>query len=289
MTALQAGNIPTAFPTRSDSPLPLFYWTPCIDGKLVQDSLSVMFKNGGFVNVPTIFGTDTDGRFIMISSSYQVFTDVCLIEGSYFAANASTQEEIGVFFQNNFPHLDNITTTEILDTYPIEASVPYHSAWFPSASKAYGEATFICPTINFLGSVPAKTNASTSGTISWAFRYNVHAPENTAQGFGVPHVWEAWAVFGPDGVNGTGGAPPSYYGSNAGVVPVVMNYWISFVRALDPNVLRYAGTPEWTSWGENSGMQRLRFETDTVEMESVPTDEKNRCSMWKSLAGSLDQ
>lgn len=60
--ALQAANAPSPFPVRTEVPLPLFYWTPCIDGQLLQDRPYKMFEDGKFINVPIIFGNDNDGE-----------------------------------------------------------------------------------------------------------------------------------------------------------------------------------------------------------------------------------
>lgn len=59
---LQAANIPTPFPGRTDAPLPLFYWTPCIDGKLLEDLPYRMFEQGRFIDVPVLLGNDNDGK-----------------------------------------------------------------------------------------------------------------------------------------------------------------------------------------------------------------------------------
>lgn len=42
---------------------PKFYWTPCVDGDLIQDPLSDMFKSGKFIHVPVMLGTSTDGEY----------------------------------------------------------------------------------------------------------------------------------------------------------------------------------------------------------------------------------
>ncbi|KAI4601414.1 hypothetical protein KJ359_011543 [Pestalotiopsis sp. 9143b] len=268
--ALQAFNVPSAFPGRTAAPLPLFYWGPCIDGNFSQDYIYNLFDQGNFVDVPILIGTDND-------------------EGSYFGANASTADEVAVFLQNNYPHLNSSAAAAVMQSYPLETLLPYHAAWFPSAARAYGEATFICPTVHLLDSVQTKLNSSSSSPRLWAYHYDVLSPENAVLGVGVPHTWETWAVFGPDAINGAGGAPPSYYGVAAGVVPVVMSYWVSFVLDMDPNVLAYAGSPAWEAWGQGNGSQRLRFEAGVVEMETTPEDLRSRCDMWTALADVTEQ
>ncbi|KAH6660075.1 carboxylesterase [Truncatella angustata] len=266
LAVLQAANVATPFPGRFGTP-PLFYWSPCIDGDLSRDRLYAMFENGDFLDVPVIFGTDND-------------------EGSYFGLDASTHQEVAAFIQNNYPHLDNETTREILMAYPPEDPVPKHGAWFPLAYRAYGEVTFICPNIHILDSFQARPNANLQ---TWAYRYNVLSAENVGEGLGVPHTWETFAVFGPDSIGGIWSGPASYYGADAGMVPIMMNYWISFVRTLDPNVLRYVKAPEWSTWRSGSGQQQLKLETGNVSMENLADDLKSRCGMWKDLAGMTEQ
>ncbi|KAI1872637.1 hypothetical protein JX265_005517 [Neoarthrinium moseri] len=262
---LQAANVPSAFPGRPSTGLPLFYWTPSVDGDLIRDYPYVMFANGDFIDVPVIFGTDTN-------------------EGSYFGANASTEEEVAVFLQNNYPLLTTNETDKILEQYPLMDPLPLHNAWFPSASMAYGESTFICPSVHILDSLQTYGQGASR---AWSYRYDVLSPENAAAGLGVPHTWETWAIFGPDSINGIGMGPPSYYGADAAIVPVVMDYLISFVQTLDPNADRFPAAPEWSTWGVSE--QRLRFDTGNVSMEKIPEDLKSRCDLWKDLATITQQ
>jgi acetylcholinesterase len=175
-----------------------------------------------------------------------------------------------------------------MDQYPLMAPLPFHNAWFPSASAAYGEATFICPNVNVLNSIHEQYNATSSINTDrvWGYRYNVVDRINAALGAGVPHIWESWAIFGPDSLNGVGGGPVSYYTYDAPIVPVVMNYWISFVRTLDPNALRYPSAPVWENWGD--AKQRLMFDVGNTTMETTPDDLLDRCDLWRGLASVME-
>ena len=128
----------------------------------------------------------------------------------------------------------------------------------------------------------------------WSYRYNVQDADNAAAGLGVPHLFEAAAVFGPDSI--AGGSPPSYYSYNAPIVPLVMDYWISFVKSLDPNPHRNAAAPRWEPWRSGpaggagaGGRRRLVFETGNLTMEDVPADEVDRCLFWLSLTNVTEQ
>ncbi|KAI1489283.1 Alpha/Beta hydrolase protein [Biscogniauxia mediterranea] len=272
---LQSSNVPSSFPGRPDLPAPLFYWTPCVDGELLTDLPYLLFENGQFIDVPILVGTTTN-------------------EGTYFADNAATADAVSVFLQNNYPGLSNASAASVVQLYPAsdEAPLPQHEPWFPSAAAAYGEATFICPASHILGA-HARRRRRAGG--AWGYRYDVHDDELAAQGLGVPHLFESWAVWGPDSINGPGGAPASYYTYNAAVVPLVMDYWLSFVRALDPSALRGEGASDWEPWEEDLGEPRRLLVSSgdgnatTASMEEVSQAEEDRCQFWKMLAPFTQQ
>jgi hypothetical protein len=83
------------------------------------------------------------------------------------------------------------------------------------------------------------------------------------------------------------------------MVPIVMDYYLSFVRALDPNVYRNNESSHWAQWnvassgstGASDGVVRRRIvmELGNITMEDVPADEVSRCDFWESLARITDQ
>ena len=273
---------------------------------------------------------------------FSFLSPLSLTEGSVFAANAATQADVATFLANNYPGLTRSDTDDVLARYPKLPPLPRHDAWFPTASQAYGEATFICPQTNLLDALHASSrrrrrrrssssssrNATATATATarpaarlFAYRYNVHDDENAALGLGVPHLFDAAAIFGPDSIRGGGGtgrslARASYWTYNAPVVPLMMGYWISFVRALDPNPHRLPGSPAWAEWraaggsaeddhgdgeggveGEGEGESesgrwtwgRLVVETGNTRMESTPVDERERCLFWLGLGNRMRQ
>ncbi|KAM7183538.1 Alpha/Beta hydrolase fold [Naviculisporaceae sp. PSN 640] len=325
VTLLQAANHAQPFPGRPDPPNPLFYWTPCIDGDFLQDLPYRMFEDGRFIDVPVLAGTATD-------------------EGSVFAPNTASREGVANFFANNYPNLTPLEMDSIFEQYPKrEPPLPRHAEWYPTASWAYGEATFICPNVNIMNvlSVGRKTKVeltskkrrrghspqvalqpgqddteknSTTASFSFkprrlfAYRYNVQDDDNLAWGLGVPHIFDAPAIFGP------GNCPTarSYWTYNAPIVPIFMSYHISFVRSLDPNTHREEGSPVWETWGgkgkddllplpadnkneddrvlqRKPSMRRLVVETGNTRMEEVSEAELRRCEFWLGLGDVLEQ
>ncbi|KAI0523870.1 carboxylesterase [Xylaria bambusicola] len=261
---LQAANFPAPFPGGPDMPIDLFFWTPCIDGELLRDLPYTLFEKGQFINVPVMMGGTTD-------------------EGTVFAVNAATQDEMVKFLQSNYPRLSEFNTSAILERYPQLDSLPNHNIWFPSTARAYGETTFICPGAHILNSYVRHLNSSKA----WGYRYDVHDDDLIAAGLGVPHVFSSWAILGPESESGPMGGPRSYYTYNAGVVPIMMDYWISFVRTLDPSRTRYMDTPVWQSWGQAD--RRLLVQTGNVSIELMPDDQGDRCAFWGTLAPIMRQ
>lgn len=127
--------------------------------------------------------------------------------------------------------------------------------------------------------------ASFSSHRVWNYRYNVRDPTKIANGMGVSHILDLPAIFG---IGGTNEPTYSYASSNAKIVPITMNYYLSFIRVLDPNIYRYKDAPEWQPWGPGAG-QRLRLQTNSTEMEAIPSLEIEHCSMWKSFAADMQQ
>ncbi|KAK4128416.1 alpha/beta-hydrolase [Parathielavia appendiculata] len=257
---LQAANYAQPFPGRSEPPMPLFYFTPCVDGDFLRDLPYKLFENGQFIRVPMVLGTSTD-------------------EGSLFAPNAATQSDMAIFLQNNYPLLTENDTTAILSHYPQLPPLPAHNPWFPTASKAYGEATFICPQHNVQTYLDITANSRNATNRLYTYRYNVLDSENLAAGLGVPHLFDAAAIFGPDALPA---ARASYKTYNAGVVPLLMGYWLSFVRTLDPNRHRMPGSPVWEAWDHRS-TKRLVIETVGARMDGGDDGEKERCRFWLGL------
>ena len=110
--------------------------------------------------------------------------------------------------------------------------------------------------------------------------YNVIDPQQEEEGFGVSHVIELHAIWGP--ANAGPGTPASYFTTNAAIIPVMQGYWTSFIRTFNPNTHRAAGSPTWEPFG--STKSRILFETNHTRMETVPQDQAERCSFVSGIA-----
>lgn len=189
---------------------------------------------------------------------------------------------------NNYPHLNSVDTDAINARYPLMPALPNHAAYFPSAAAAYGEATFTCVG-NFISNIYA-THVSPSKV--WNYRYNIQMDGYIAQGLGVPHTIESEAIFGVGNVNDDANAQAQtgYTTYNAEIIPVVMNYYISFIRHLDPNKYKYMDAPRWENFGRGkNGGNRIMLQTNVTAMEVIPQDQAARCEFWRELAMIMEQ
>ena len=261
---LQSADVDLAFPNASAPGL--WYFLPVIDGNFSTDYLYNLYDSGRVVPVPLIVGDDTD-------------------EGTDFATNASTEEDFLAFMQDNYPNLSAADLQQISQSYPEDGFGTFvdHNAYFPAAAAAYGESTFICPGITMTASLSQYHSANTT----WNYRYNVQDTAYTSIGLGVPHVTEKPAIFGPGNAGACDGC--SYLSYNAPMVPIVMDYWISFILTLDPNTYKSSTAPEWTPWQNGDAVQRIKFELDATIMEDVPEAQLTRCALWKTLATISEQ
>lgn len=260
ISTIQTYNIRKPFPGGSESPAPLWYFLPVVDGSLVPDRLYNLFEQDKLYHVPLIVTDDTN-------------------EGTPFGYNASSSAEVAQFIKNNYPGLDDNQLSEIKTAYSNIDPLPKHELYFASASKAYGESTFICPG-TFMTTMMSK---HFSPKHVWNYRFNVRDPTEASNGMGVPHIFELPSIFG---LGNTNEPEYSFATINADIIPITMNYYLSFIKRLDPNALRFLDAPVWESWGLGTG-QRLKLETNSSEMEAVPQVQLDRCSMWATFAAAM--
>jgi len=263
IATIQAANVNLPFPGTSE--LPQFYFLPVIDGDFSRDLLYSQFEQGRFIKVPTMVGGDTN-------------------EGSIFAYNdnATSAAEVASFIKANFPKLTSADLNAINDAYPLMTPVPGFGAYFPSVAAAYGDSTFTCPGLEMSASMSRYFTPSKV----WNYRYNVQNLGIIGAGLGVPHTFETQAIFG---YGQAGGIDESLATYNAAIVPIVMDYYISFVKTLDPNTLRNPAAPYWAPFEVQGVQERLKIETNSTEMEAVPQDLKQKCQLWEGLATIMEQ
>jgi acetylcholinesterase len=238
-----------------------WYWLPVEDGDFIRGDKWDIFDDGQFIKVPLLVTNDNN-------------------EGAGFVSNASTSSNVKTFFKYNYPKLSDDQLQDIISMYPLMDPLPQHSAWYPSASAAYGDATFICAGNSLAASMaqylcPAKV---------WAYRCYITSASTIAAGTGTPHTFEMPAILGTQlgpSVSNT------WFNENAASIPITMHYYISFIRALNPNTYRLPTSPVWKSWGTGTG-RILHLETNATYMEHVSENVTQACSFWDGLSMTME-
>jgi carboxylesterase type B len=132
----------------------------------------------------------------------------------------------------------------------------------------------------------ASAMARYKGAKGWNYRYNVQVPSLMEKGYGVPHIAEQNALWGPNYIHGLGWT--SYLAENKAIIPVVQAYWLSFIRTYNPNTFRLPGSPEWEEW-DPSDQRRLVIQTNKTRMEVVDPEQRKRCEYLSSIAVDIQQ
>ncbi|KIW27851.1 uncharacterized protein PV07_07552 [Cladophialophora immunda] len=279
---LQGQNHNVPYPGAQNPPL--YMWNPVLDNTLIQNYTYAAFDSGHFVRVPVLFGDDTNGGTI--------FTP----RGTSSLAQSNT------FLHDQFPDLTFDQLQQIDQLYPNHGpQFPNSGSWWRQVSNAYGDMRYMCPNL-FISSSYARYGVPGN----WNYWFNVQDAAQVRQGLGVPHTVELSAIWGPENTNGA--APASYRrgGPNAWIVPLLQGYWISFIRALDPNPFRAQGAPMWQEFtladqegsagadaaggGGGGDWMRMLFDTaETTGMAEVSTAVRKRCQYLNSIGLALKQ
>lgn len=246
---------------------------PHLDNDIIPLKTLDAFDRGEYLKVPTIFGN-------------------CNQEGAKDAGtqNIDTLSDFYQFTLSQAPSLSNSSLSILAQFYILNKTEPV----FPNAGRLWRQASnalteYRSTCVNKL----YQDSLVRDRVPTWNYRYGVLDPEQEAKGWGAYHTVELFAVWGP---NNTDGNPPhSYNTTNAAIVPVVQHYWISFIKHLDPNKARLAGSPEWESWvggragDADMGRGRLHFITNGTGMERMGREQEKRCKVLEPLVRLLEQ
>ncbi|KAI4148808.1 MAG: hypothetical protein LQ340_004926 [Diploschistes diacapsis] len=258
---LQGTNINIAYPGGVGAPL--YMYSNVVDGDFTPDFTYNLFAQGRFIKVPVIFGDATN-------------------EGTIFTnKNTSSYADMNTFLLAQFPDLTRAQLARIDMIYPEGQVYPNANSFWPTVSSAYGEMRYNCPGI-FISS----SYYQYSTELNWNYHYDVHDPTLDMEGYGVTHTVEVNAIWGPQYV--TGMPPASYNTTNAAIVPVMQGYWTSFIRSFNPNTYRAPGSPRWVHWN-NQDQNRILLQTNASRMETVPWDQRERCSYLSAIGFFIQQ
>lgn len=257
---LQAADYTSVFPGHKIKPRRS--WGPTVDGDFIRDLPITLFNNGKSIPVPLLIGDEPN-------------------EGTLFAPDIDNSTALQQFFNENYPRLNSTQLSAITAQYPPGAPVPNHKSYFGPAARAYGESTLICP--GFWMASAAAPSAPV-----WTYSFNISASEDWDNGLGAYHTVDTGAIFGPE-YNGlpTDPAVVAYENVNKAVVPLMMGYYLSFVKTLDPNTASLPGAPVWDGFG-TAGGRRMSFQSSGTQMQDVPAGLAANCQFWEEMRVTME-
>ncbi|KAL8382257.1 hypothetical protein RB595_006173 [Gaeumannomyces hyphopodioides] len=250
-------------------------FNPGFDGDLIKNPSLARFDQGLYLKVPTIVGTCADEGTKNVPkelNTTQQALEFYNSQANGALSNASLALLDKAYLQKKQPDF-----TKAVDANG--KSVGAGPLW---RQMAVGFTDFRADCIT----ARVQNAQARDGVKTYNYRFAVRDEEQERLGFGSYHTVELNAVFGP---NNTDGAPPkSYSAENKAIVPITMAYWASFVRSLDPNKFRLAGTPEWKRWTGPDARERLRFDTTNMGMEIMTAEQRGNCEMLDMMLPAIE-
>ncbi|EOA89720.1 uncharacterized protein SETTUDRAFT_159305 [Exserohilum turcica Et28A] len=239
------------------------WFNPNIDGDLFTDSLVNLFDQGKFAKVPTIMGA-------------------CAQEGTKNAPDTlNTTADSLKWLSNQDPSVDN-SSLSILDDLYIKVKKPIFPGkgrYWRNTADAIADIGTICPTRNIQNAIAAKK------VPTYSYNYDVLDPTDEANGLGAWHTVNAYSFWGVKRTDGQD--PPSYFNTNAPIIPQVRSYWTSFIRNLDPNTDRVKGAAEWKPYTGLDARERLLIQTNNTKMERMSPAQSLRCDVVRPMSNDL--
>lgn len=246
-------------------------WGPTVDGTFIAAAHYQMFEQGRFQNIPVIYGYASDEATPDFISNQTINTTAEL--------SASVQSAVG-------KSLTDAELTTVLNLYPetltnasfFGRNMSPRNASLRQGTGAQWQRDAAVKTelkLHCVGAFFSDMFASAGQTANYAYRYDIldETPDGNAdKGLFSPHTSELYSVWG---ANNTDGGDPGCLTlpvtdplSCAAGASMVQQYWISFVRTLNPNTLRAAGAPEWTAWSV-AAPNRIVLDNANATMEQM--------------------
>ncbi|KIP09951.1 hypothetical protein PHLGIDRAFT_66574 [Phlebiopsis gigantea 11061_1 CR5-6] len=222
---------------------------PVLDGKIISQRPTAAILSGNIHPIPLIVGATSNETL-----SFTVDMDTGL--------------------KAFFPLLSPTDLDQFNEVYPLSA--------FPNASDQLrlgtGESELKCA-VEIMG------DAWSQRTNTYVYRYNTANP--TGGSSLVEHAAENWMMFkgSNTGFNGSTTFSPMTPSEDAFAEELIA-YWLSFVRAGNPNTFKLPRSPTWPAYAHASGQRIVLTEGSTTvsgsTAERIPSDEVQRCTFVAS-------
>ena len=272
---LQQQNFITRFPNTTAAPL--FAYNPTLDLDFIPRYTLDLFNTDGYLKLPAIWGDVSNEGTVFVPKS-----------------QTNTVNQSNDFLQAQYPELNQTQLDIIQNLYPPEpqnySGIRKAGKYWRSTSDAYGHQRYICPGY-FMNNITAFYKSKNANSGNWNYRYNVSDPDDIDAGVGTPHIAEQSAIWAEKN-------PASYQALNKPIVPLMQDYWISFIRTFNPNNMATAGAPVWRDWGDtspNGGNQLLINSPDrngqysTSVMQLGDQTERDNCAQILAWGVAIKQ
>ncbi|KAF2111055.1 Alpha/Beta hydrolase protein [Lophiotrema nucula] len=248
-------NYPMHFPERKTPPR--WMWAPTAEpeGGIWTEPATQAILEGRYAKVPTLVGFTTN------EGSDQVFK------------TTDNEGEFKSYLKDHYPLLTDEDLDGLVQRYPNDVEWPDSGKWWDAVTKAQGDMRYICPQY-LTSNAMAKHNPSDVKT--WQYQWDVVWGVDIENGYGTKHAGTVGQVMArPDNE--------------------ISDYFLSFIKHLDPNVERRKGTANWGHL-DMENPKRLFFtnrknQNDVMKimMKSPDPDREKRCQYIRSIMPRLQQ
>ncbi|KAF2726967.1 alpha/beta-hydrolase [Polyplosphaeria fusca] len=249
-------NYPMTFPERETPPR--WMWAPTTEpkGGIWTEPSTHAVLNGRYAKVPTLIGFTSN-------------------EGSDQVRKATdNEEEFKTYLKDHYPLLTDDDLNLLVKNYPNDRHWPDSGRWWDAVAKAQGDMRYICPQY-LTSNAMAKHNPASVKT--WQYQWDVAWGVDISNGFGTKHAGTVGQVMARK--------------DNA-----ISDYFISFIKHLDPNLDRKAGTVEWQPLDLEKQPKRLFFTNRPeqkkgvqITMEDPDPARAERCEDIRKMMPRLQQ
>jgi carboxylesterase type B len=198
-------NYPMSFPGRKTPPR--WMWAPTTEpvGGMWREPAPAAIIHNRYAKVPTIIGFTSNEGTDQVKKT----TD--------------TVGEFKSYLKDHYPLLTDDDLELLAKTYPNDRQWPDSGRYWDAVAKAQGEIRYICPT--YLAS-NAMSKYNPENVPTWQYQWDVMWGVDIENGYGTKHAGTVGQVMVK--------RPNS-----------ISDYFISFIKHLDPNAEKGKDTPTW--------------------------------------------
>ncbi|KAF2864654.1 Alpha/Beta hydrolase protein [Massariosphaeria phaeospora] len=237
-------NYPMSFPGRKTPPR--WMWAPTTEapGNLWTESAPVAMLGGRYAKVPSIIGFTTNEA----TDQTKKTTD--------------SEAEMKSYIADHYPLLTDTDLALIVKNYPNDVHWPDSGRWWDAVAKAQSDLRYICPT--YLSS-HAMAAHNPPAVPTYQYQWDVVWGVDSSNGYGTKHAATVGKIMSR--------------ADNA-----ISDYFVSFIKHLDPNVGRQVDSPKWVPLHrEKERGERLLFtnranqSVTEMRMEGLDGERESRC------------